>query len=55
LVEGDFEEKMAMPLRWAGELNRSVPAFHEAQRLLEYKNSLIGSVIRRAREGMTMV
>ncbi len=48
-AEGNFAEKMAMLLRWAGELNRSVPAFQEAQRLLENENSLIGSTIRRAR------
>ena len=47
-AEGDFEEKMAILLRWASELNRSVPAFEEAQRLLQNENSLIGSIIRRA-------
>ena len=45
---GDGEEKMAILLRWACELNRSVPAFEEAQRLLQNENSLIGSIIRRA-------
>jgi len=47
-AEGDFEEKMALLLRWASGLNRSVPAFEEAQRLLQNENSLIGSIIRRA-------
>jgi hypothetical protein len=47
-AEGDFEEKMAMLLRWARELNRSVPAFEEAKRLLENEESVIGRVIRRA-------
>jgi hypothetical protein len=47
-AEGDFEEKMAILLRWACELNRSVPAFEEAQRLLQNENSLIGSIIRRS-------
>jgi hypothetical protein len=44
----DFEEKMAMLLRYAGALNRAVPAFQEAQRLLENENSIVGRVIRRA-------
>jgi len=30
-AEGDFEEKMSTLLRWANILNRSVPAFKEAQ------------------------
>jgi hypothetical protein len=47
-AKGDFEEKTAILLRWACELNRSVPAFEEAQRLLQNENSLIGSIIRRA-------
>lgn len=47
-AEGDFEEKMAMLLRWANALNRSVPAFQDAQRLLEREDSVIGHVIRRA-------
>jgi hypothetical protein len=45
----DFEEKMAMLLRLARALNRSVPAFQEAQRLLEDENSIVGRVIRRTR------
>ena len=44
----DFEEKMAILLRYAGALNRSVPTFEEAQRLLENENSIVGRVIRRA-------
>ncbi len=48
-AEGDFEEKMAMLLVWANVLNRSVPAFTDAQRLLEGEESVIGRVIRRAK------
>src|ERR1700676_36262 len=47
--EGDFEEKMAMLLVWANVLNRSVPAFTEAQKLLEAEDSIVGRVIRRAK------
>ena len=43
-AEGDFEEKMAMLLVWANVLNRSVPAFTDAQRLLEGEESVIGRV-----------
>jgi hypothetical protein len=46
--EGDFEEKMAALLRWANTLNRTMPAFTEAQKLLEGEDSVIGRVIRRA-------
>ena len=48
-AEGDFEEKMAMLLRWANILNRSDPAFAQAQSLLEGDESTIGRVIRRTR------
>lgn len=48
-AEGDFEEKMAMLLRWANALNRSDPAFVQAQSLLEAEESLIGRVIRRTK------
>lgn len=48
-AEGDFEEKMAMLLRWANALNRSDPAFAQAQSLLEDEDSMIGRVIRRAK------
>lgn len=48
-AEGDFEEKMSTLLRWANILNRSVPAFKEAQTLLEDENSVIGPVIRRSK------
>jgi hypothetical protein len=48
-AEGDFEEKMAMLLRWANALNRSDPAFAQAQSLLEGEESLIGRVIRRTK------
>jgi hypothetical protein len=48
-AEGNFEEKMATLLRWANTLNRSVPAFTEAQKLLEVDDSLIGRIIRHAK------
>jgi hypothetical protein len=48
-AEGDFEEKMAMLLRWAIVLNRSAPKFAEAQKLLEGDDSVIGRVIQRAK------
>ena len=48
-AQGDFEEKMASLLVWANVLNRSVPAFTEAQRLLEAEASVIGRVIRRTK------
>ena len=48
-AEGDFEEKMAMLLVWANVLNRSVPTFMEALRLLEGEDSVLGRVIRSAK------
>jgi hypothetical protein len=48
-AEGDFEEKMAVLLVWANVLNRSVPLFTEAQELLEGEDSVVGRVIRRAK------
>lgn len=48
-VDGDFEEKMAVLLVWANVLNRSVPAFAEAQNILEGEDSVVGRVIRRAK------
>lgn len=48
-AEGDFVEKMAMLLVWANVLNGSIPAFTEAQRLLEGEDSVLGSVIRTAK------
>jgi hypothetical protein len=47
-ADGDFEQKMAKLLEWANVLNRSVPAFREAQQLLRGEDSVIGRVIRRA-------
>lgn len=44
--EGNFEEKMAMLLRWANTLNASVPTFGQAQALLEAEDSVMGRVIR---------
>jgi len=49
-VEGDFEEQMAVLLTQANVLNCSVPAFAEAQRLLENEESVLGRMIRRARQ-----
>lgn len=49
-TDGDFEGKMATLLVWANILNRSVPNFKQAQQLLENEESLIGRVIRRARQ-----
>jgi hypothetical protein len=46
----EFEEKMATLLVWANVLNRSVTAFGEAQQLLENEDSVIGRVIRLARQ-----
>jgi hypothetical protein len=40
---------MAALLRWANALNRSVPAFTEAQKLLEREDSVIGRIIQRAK------
>jgi hypothetical protein len=48
-AEGDFEDKMATLLRMANALNRSVPAFTEAQRLLEDEETVLGRVVRRAK------
>ena len=52
-AEGEFEEKMAMLLVWANVLNRSAPAFTEAQRLLEGEDSVVGRVIRSAKNRKT--
>jgi len=48
-AEGDFEEKMSALLCFANVLNRSLPAFKEAQTLLEGENSVIGQVIRHSK------
>src|SRR5579864_9324585 len=48
-AEGNFEEKMTMLFIWANLLNRSAPAFVEAQKLLENENSVLGRVIRSAK------
>jgi len=48
-AEGDFEEKMAMLLVWANVLNRSVRALTEAQKLLEGEDSVVGRIVRRAK------
>jgi hypothetical protein len=52
-AEGDFEEKMATLLVLANVLNRSVPAFTDAQGLLEDEESVIGRVIRRIKHRQT--
>ena len=49
--EGNFEEKMAMLLRWANALNALVPSFTQAQALLEAEDSVIGRVIRLSKAG----
>ena len=46
-AEGDFEEKMAMLLKWANALKRSNPRFAEAQSLLQDEDSVVVRVIRR--------
>ena len=43
---GDFEEKMAKLLTWANVLNRSIPEFTEAQKLLAHEDSALGRIIR---------
>jgi hypothetical protein len=48
--EGDFELKMATLLGMANALNESIPKFKEAQALLEHEDSILGRVIRRARQ-----
>src|ERR1700727_1821514 len=48
-AEGDFEEKMTTLLGIANTLNRSVPSFAEAQKLIEGEDSVLGRVIRRAK------
>jgi hypothetical protein len=52
-AEGDFEEKMATLLVWANVLNRSVPTFTDAQRILEGEESVIGRIIRRSKHRQT--
>lgn len=47
------EDKMATVLRMANSLNRSVPAFGDAQRLLENEESVLGRVVRRANRPQT--
>jgi len=42
-AEGDFEEKMATLLRWANALNRSVPAFQDAQPFLKARTRSLGT------------
>ncbi len=48
-AEGDFEARMAALLALASVMNRSDPAFAEAQRLLENEDSVIGRIIRKAK------
>ena len=48
-ADGDFEEKMATLLRWANTLNRSNPAFAQAQSVLEGDESPVGRVTRRTK------
>jgi hypothetical protein len=44
---------MAMLLVWANVLNGSVPAFTEAQKLLESEDSVVGRIIRNAKNRKT--
>jgi hypothetical protein len=44
--EGNFEERMAVLLRWANALNASLPTFAQAQALVEAEDSVIRRVIR---------
>jgi|ERR1700730_4338691 hypothetical protein len=48
-AEGDFGQKMSNLLRSANILNRSVPAFKEAQTLFEGENAPLGQIIRRTK------
>jgi hypothetical protein len=54
-AEEDFETKMATLLVWANVLNRSVPAFREAQKLLVDEDSPVGRVIRGAEARKTTI
>jgi len=47
-ADDDFEAKMTELLVWASKLNRSVPEFAEAQKMLENEDSVIGKIVRRA-------
>jgi hypothetical protein len=48
-ADGDFEARMAILLAWASVMNRSDPAFAEAQTLLKNEDSVIGRIIRKAK------
>jgi hypothetical protein len=48
--EGDFEGKMTTLLVLANALNRSLATFKLAQQVLENEDSVLGRVIRRARQ-----
>jgi hypothetical protein len=48
-ADGDFEARMTALLALASVMNRSDPAFAEAQRLLENEDSVIGRIIRKAK------
>jgi hypothetical protein len=52
-AQENFEDKMATLLRMANALNRSVPAFREAQQLLKNEESVLGRVVRRASRPQT--
>jgi hypothetical protein len=51
-AEGNFEEKMTTLLRWANTLNQSVPAFKEAQKILQDEDSIMGRVVGRAKQSV---
>jgi hypothetical protein len=48
-AEGDFEQRMVELLRWANALNKSNPAFADAQQRLESEDSPLGRVVRAGR------
>ena len=49
-AEGKFEEKMATLLILANSINSSSPEFANAQKLLASEESVLGRVIRKARQ-----
>lgn len=48
--EGDFAQKMVTLLRWANPLNRAVPAFREAQTVLENEDTILKWVVWHANQ-----
>ena len=52
-AQDDFEGKMASLLAIAIVLNRSIPKFAEAARLIDSEDSILGRVVRGARDPKT--